>query len=94
MVFDQVLYILHYIGPHSDNERQIEIGSPILAVSLGAERVFRIRADKKIVLDLKMPDNSYVIMGGKMQQQFTHEVPKSKRVTERRISITFRKFVN
>jgi alkylated DNA repair dioxygenase AlkB len=62
-------------------------------VSLGAERVFRIRADKKIVLDLKMPDNSYVIMGGKMQQQFTHEVPKSKKVIERRISITFRKFV-
>lgn len=43
VIFDQVLvnwYMdgSHYIGPHSDNERHIERGSPILAVLCSISR--------------------------------------------------------
>jgi alkylated DNA repair dioxygenase AlkB len=99
-VFDQVLVNwyadgAHYIGPHCDNEAQIRTSSPIVSVSLGAERVFRVRdkGTKQIALDLAMKDRSYVVMGGEMQRRFTHEVPKTKKESGRRINVTFRQFV-
>ena len=127
---------LHYIGPHSDDERQLAPGAPILSLSLGATRTLRVtyRAGgrKKCVgvevprrccgaagvpvcctphpslahaaaplmrcvplphnacsnpcapslpclparLDLDMPHGSVVVMGGSMQKEFKHEVPK------------------
>ena len=88
----------HYISRHSDHEQQIIPDSPIMSISLGQTRTFRIRNknDDKIVLDLPMPDQSYVIMGGKMQKRFLHEVPKVNgakgEAMGRRINITLRKF--
>lgn len=88
----------HYIGPHSDAEHQIVKGSPIVSISLGQERVFRVRAkgDGGIILDLDMPNNTYVSMCGKMQERFLHEVPKVDGAKgakmDRRINITFRVF--
>ena len=89
---------LHYIGPHSDDESQIKDGSCILSMSIVAERVFRIRekATKKIRNDIVMPNGTVVVMGGLMQTQFTHEVPKINgkkgEGIGRRINITFRQF--
>ena len=84
----------HYIGKHSDNESQIVKDSPIMSISLGSKREFIIR-DKKtsdIVLDLEMVNNSYLIMCGEMQKNYTHEVPKDKKSKDRRINITMRQF--
>ena len=87
-----------YIGAHADAERDLVPHSPILSVSLGQERCFRVRSasDKAIVADVSMPDRSYIMMGGEMQSRYTHEVPKvsghkGKRM-ERRINVTFRSF--
>ncbi len=88
----------HYIGPHSDDTRQLVNGSPIVSVSLGAQRTFRIRdkETKGIVLDMNMPNRTFVIMGGDMQRHYTHEVPKvggaKGEAVGRRINITFRVF--
>ncbi len=88
----------HYIGPHSDNEKQIIPFSPVLSVSLGQERVFRIRqkSTNDIVVDIPMPNNTYVMMCGKIQERYLHEVPKvsgSKGSSMgKRINITFRVF--
>lgn len=88
----------HYIGPHSDDARPLVDDSPIASISLGQERVFRIRekAGKAIVANVAMPDRSYVVMGGAMQKHFTHEVPKvagaKGEAVGRRINITFRVF--
>lgn len=38
----------HYIGKHRDNENQFEPESPIVSISFGAERIFRIRAYKPV----------------------------------------------
>jgi alkylated DNA repair dioxygenase AlkB len=89
---------LHYIGSHSDDTRQLVPHSPIVSISLGAERRFRIRekATKSVVADLKMTNRSYVVMGGEMQNHYTHEVPKINgekgKTVGRRINITFRVF--
>ena len=100
-VFHQML-INFYIGPshgisaHSDAEKDLIENAPIVSVSLGAERTFRIRqkSDKSVIKDLQMPNRSYLIMKGTMQKDFTHEVPKmlSKKLPQidKRINITFR----
>ena len=88
----------HYISKHADAEYQIVPKSPIVSISLGQERTFRIRnkSDDAIVLDLPMPDKTYVSMCGAMQERFLHEVPKvmgaKGEKMGRRINITFRVF--
>jgi alkylated DNA repair dioxygenase AlkB len=88
----------HYIGPHSDDEKQLVELSPVLSVSLGQERIFRIRqkSTNDTVVDIPMPSDTYVMMCGKMQKKYLHEVPKvtGKKGNEmgRRINITFRVF--
>ncbi len=88
----------HYIGFHSDSEIQLVPNSPIVSVSFGAERKFRIREKhtKRIVLDLPLTDRSVVVMGGTMQKEFTHEVPKiaGKKGEDvgPRVNVTFRQF--
>ena len=104
-IFNQILINwygngAHYIGPHTDNEAQIVSASPIISITLNEgtiERIFRIRSkiDKKIILDISMPDKTYLVMGGDMQKMFTHEVPKitgKKDLVGKRINITFRQF--
>lgn len=86
----------HYIGKHSDSEKQLVEGAPIYSFSFGTQRTFRVRhkykKDEKI--DLLMPDNSLVVMAGDMQKFYTHEVPVSKKYVGdgRRINITTRLF--
>ena len=81
-----------YIGPHSDEERCLDkIG--VVAVSFGVSRTFRIRdkKTKKIVLDLDTTSGQFIQMGGKFQQEFTHEIPIQKKIQGTRFSFTFRK---
>ena len=100
--FDQALVNwyedgLHYIGAHSDTE--VVQKNTIMSISLGEIRTFRIRnkSTKQIVKDIEMTDKSYIVMGGNMQQEFTHEVVKVQgnkgKQMNRRINITFRSFV-
>jgi alkylated DNA repair dioxygenase AlkB len=90
----------HYIGPHSDDQSQILKESEIYCISFGATRDFILEEKrtkgspggriekKKIVLE----NGTLVIMGGTTQQTHKHSIPKAKKVTQRRISITFRSF--
>ena len=65
-------------GKHSDNERQIKPKSPIISVSFGATRTFRVRCSTtgKIVQDIPLRNDTVLIMGGAMQRTHQHEVPK------------------
>lgn len=103
MKFNQVLVNWyangnHYIGPHTDSEKQLVDFSPVLSLSLGQERIFRIRdiSTNKRIMDIQMPSDTYVMMCGKMQKKYLHEVPKvsGKKGDEmgKRINITFRVF--
>lgn len=94
----------HYIGRHQDNEGQLVGGSPILTVSLGESRIFRIRrkggkgeAKWPVVKDMSVTDRTILVMWGSFQKELWHEVPKitgSKgRNVGPRISVTFRQMV-
>ena len=87
-----------YIGAHRDDEKQIIPHTNVMTISFGAERIFRVRhapkkGDDKIKkMDYKVTDNSFLIMGGHFQDEFKHEIPKTKKVLTSRVSITLRKF--
>lgn len=67
-----------YIGKHSDDERDLISGAPILSFSFGAKRTFRIRekATDKIKAEVETENRSMIAMCGEMQKEFTHEIPK------------------
>jgi alkylated DNA repair dioxygenase AlkB len=78
------------VGLHADTEP--EMGPIIASVSLGAERLFRLkRKDGTVAFSERLPHGSLLIMAGKTQKNFKHEVPKEPDVTRARINLTFRR---
>jgi alkylated DNA repair dioxygenase AlkB len=78
------------VGLHADDEP--EMGPVIASVSLGAERLFRLkRKDGTVVFSEKLPSGSLLIMAGDTQKNFRHEVPKEPDITLPRINLTFRR---
>ena len=77
------------VGLHADAEP--EMGPVIASVSLGAERLFRLKGPKGAVAFAgRLPHGSLLIMAGKTQKSFKHEVPKEPAIIESRINLTFR----
>jgi len=80
------------MGWHSDDERSLAPGSSIAALSLGAERKFSFKhRSTKETVSLILENGSLLDMRGTTQKHWLHQIPKSKRVTEPRISLTFRR---
>lgn len=78
------------VGLHADAEP--EMGPVIASLSLGAERVFRLKGkDGSIAFSERLPGGSLLIMAGETQKNFKHEVPKQPAVTQPRINLTFRR---
>jgi alkylated DNA repair dioxygenase AlkB len=77
------------VGLHADAEP--EMGPVIASVSLGAERLFRLKGQNgAVAFAERLPHGSLLIMAGKTQQNFKHEVPKEPDVAQPRINLTFR----
>jgi alkylated DNA repair dioxygenase AlkB len=91
-----------YIGSHSDDEKQLVPGSPIVTITLcreGTPRKFRIRAKdakKTVVEDVLTTNGKILVMGGDFQKEFKHEIVKITGAKAAdagaRISITLRQF--
>ena len=66
----------HYIGAHSDDERDLCAGAPIISFSFGASRIFRIRrkgtVEKK---DVITQHGMVIAMCGQMQKKQTIKNP-------------------
>lgn len=78
------------VGLHADAEP--EMGPIIASVSLGAERLFRLKQrNGRTVFSERLPGGSLLIMAGNTQKNFRHEVPKEPEITEARINLTFRR---
>ena len=82
------------MGWHSDDEKSIEDNSPIASVSFGAERKFSFKhkQSKKIILVL-LEHGSLLLMKDATQKNWLHSLPKSKKITQPRINLTFRRMV-
>ena len=77
------------VGLHADAEP--EMGPVIASVSLGAERLFRLKGqDGAVAFAERLPHGSLLIMAGRTQEGFRHEVPKEPDVAQPRINLTFR----
>lgn len=83
----------HYIGRHRDSEINRIEGSPIVTLSFGEERAFRMRPWRgQGFIDIPVVDGSVVVIPWETNEVFTHEVPSSKKARGRRISVTLRSF--
>lgn len=77
------------VGLHADAEP--EMGPVIASVSLGAERLFRLREKNgKVAFSKHVAHGSLLIMAGSTQRNFKHEVPKEPSVVGPRINLTYR----
>jgi alkylated DNA repair dioxygenase AlkB len=79
------------MGWHSDNEKSLEEPIHIASLSFGAERRFDMKhqktGDKKSVM---LENGSLLLMKHPMQHYWKHALPKTKKVKEPRINLTFR----
>ena len=87
------------VGAHSDETRGLKVEAPIVCVSFGDMRVFRITPKKRKLcekkLDVELHDGDLLIMGGPLQKTHKHQILKGKTGNDgNRISLTFRDFVD
>ncbi len=82
------------MGWHSDDEPELGPSPVIASLSLGADRVFRLRkravdAGRRESLGLRLPHGSLLRMAGQTQRLYQHALPKTTR-SGLRINLTFR----
>jgi alkylated DNA repair dioxygenase AlkB len=80
------------MGWHSDNEKEIVANSSIASLSIGAARKFSFKHKvTKETISIQLENGSLLEMKGTIQSYWWHALTKSKKVTEPRINLTFRK---
>jgi len=84
----------HYIGAHRDSREDLVVGAPIVTISVGAKRTFRLRLPKQQgFIDFDASHGTVFVMPWQTNLRVKHEVPHSARAKGRRISITARAFI-
>ncbi len=81
----------HYIGKHRDSTQNMISGAPIVTISLGGSRVFRLRPWRgKGFQDFPTDHGVVFILPYETNLAWTHEIPASRKQLGRRIAIAFR----
>jgi len=77
---------------HSDDEPELGIDPVIASVSFGEDREFQLKhkTNKQKKISLILPHGSLLLMGKNTQQNWLHQIPKSKRQLTPRINLTYR----
>lgn len=84
------------MGWHSDDEPSLGPDPVIASVSFGAERSFHLRHRFEVQMPtqkLRLNNGSLLMMQGKSQSHWQHQLPKSKKVFGPRVNLTFRRIV-
>ena len=78
---------------HSDDEKELGTHPFIASLSFGANRIFHFRhkTDSSLKFKIELEPGSLLLMGGPTQEFWKHQIPKTKRVVEPRINLTFRR---
>jgi alkylated DNA repair dioxygenase AlkB len=83
----------HYIGHHRDYRQRLIEGTPIVTISLGASRIFRLRPFKGSGFrNFVAQHGSVFIIPWQTNLNVYHEVPRLASDQGRRISVTVRAF--
>ena len=81
---------------HSDNEKELGANSTIATVSLGAIRTFELKhrhMKPNRIVRIGLRPASLLVMIGRTQSVWLHQIPKEPAVIDQRISLTFRPHV-
>ncbi len=80
------------VGWHSDDEKELGKNPAIASLTLGEERMFHLnhKNNKEIKSKLLLQHGSLLLMKGKTQHFWQHQIPKSKKINGPRINLTFR----
>lgn len=79
------------MGWHSDNEKELGKHPVIASLSFGASRKFSLKHNTtKQKIDLVLEPGSLLLMKGETQEKWWHSIPKSKKIVNPRINLTFR----
>jgi alkylated DNA repair dioxygenase AlkB len=84
------------MGWHRDNEQVLGQNPAIASVTFGATRPFQLRdyLTKKHKVETLLQHGSLLMMTGESQHQWEHQLPKTKKVNEPRINLTFRRLLS
>lgn len=85
----------HYIGPHHDSTVGMCPGGPIVTLSFGEERTFRLTRSAgpdKVTRDFSAVNGTAFVIPSGTNRVWKHAVPKSARYSGRRVSVTVRAF--
>ncbi len=90
-----LLNLYHHGGEgmswHSDDEKSLARHAPIASLSLGAERIFKLRHKlAKDTVSILLEHGSLLVMKGATQSHWAHSIPKCAKITAPRINLTFR----
>lgn len=77
------------MGWHRDNEPEMD-SSLIASLSFGAERTMRFRKGKSGQSRSILLEGQSLLLMEDLQEHWEHAIPRSKRVSEGRINLTFR----
>jgi alkylated DNA repair dioxygenase AlkB len=84
-----------YIGPHHDSTQGLVPGTPIVTISFGETRMWRLErgaGSERRVLDLAAAHGSVFLLPYDTNHVWKHSVPKRAAHRGRRISVTLRAF--
>lgn len=98
--FNSVLLNLYRNGSdsiswHSDDEKELGENPTIASLSFGDTRSFMLKHKfkKDLKLNIQLTHGSLLIMGGKTQHYWQHQIPKTRTSYKPRINLTFRKIL-
>lgn len=95
--FNSCLLNLYHSGEegmswHSDAEAELGKDPAIASLSLGADRKFVLKHKiSKEKASVELEHGSLLLMKGETQKHWLHSLPKTKKVKDPRINLTFRK---
>lgn len=96
VTFNSVLLNLYRNGKdsiswHTDAEKELGKNPVIASVNFGAIRKFQLRhIETKEKIEIELKHGSLLIMQGKLQHYWQHQIPKTKKEIRERINLTFR----
>lgn len=96
-VFNSVLLNLYRngndsMGWHADDEPELGLHPVIASVNFGATRRFQLRykSEHQRKYELSLQHGSLLVMKGPLQEYWEHQVPKTTKISDGRINLTFR----
>jgi len=83
------------MGWHSDNEPELGEAPVIASLSFGAPRIFRFRSKETHELQgsIELAHGSLLVMAGATQRLYQHALPRSARIDDARVNLTFREIL-